>query len=120
MLSKGSNMSERLGILWFVLDDQSRARLHEAVPPLYSDEYYHHVTLQYGVGRGSVASFIGKQWTIGAYAVGSNTEVQACRVQTNGLPDMYGVPHITLSAMPGIKPYASVAMLQQAHTETPL
>lgn len=113
-------MNPRLGILWFVLDNASSAKLRQAVPPAYGKEYYHHVTLQYSVERETVPSFVGKQWTILAYAVALGKDTQACRVQTNGLPDMYGVPHVTLSTDPGIKPYASVAMLQTEHTETPL
>jgi len=113
-------MSERLGILWFVLDKTSAARLRTAVPARYQHEYYHHVTLRYGVPHHAVQALIGQRHTITAYAVAHNDNAQACRVQTHGLPDTYGVPHVTVSTAPGIKPYASVAMLQAAHTEAPL
>lgn len=105
------------GILWFVLDEQSRERLRQAAPPLYQNEYYHHVTLQYGVGREEVASFIGRSRTIKVYAIAYDEHSQACRVDTGDLPDTYGVPHITLSTAIGVKPFASVAMLRGEHSE---
>lgn len=111
---------KRPGILWFVLDAESSQRLRQAVPPLYTQSYYHHVTLLYGIERSEVEEFIGKPWTIEAYATAHNKDAQACRVRTNGLPDTYGAPHITLSAAAGIKPFASVAMLKAIHDETPL
>ncbi len=110
-------MVGRPGILWFVLDEASVAKLRQIAPPLYANEFYHHVTLRYGVSKGEVAQYIGKEWRIKVTAIAHNSEVQACRVQTDGLPDEYGVPHITLSTAPGIKPFASVAMLQGAHDE---
>ncbi len=110
-------MTERLGILWFVLDEPSAKRLRQIASPKYSNEFYHHVTLQYGVEEQTVAQWIGQKTAVEAYAVASNTEAQACRVRTQDLPDMYGVPHITLSTAKGIEPYASVAMLQGDHNE---
>lgn len=110
-------MDRQAGILWFVLDRSSTERLRLAVPPRYKNEFYHHVTLQYGVARQAVAAFIDKPWTIKVYAVAHNNEAQACRVDTNGLPDTYGVPHVTLSTAEGIPPFASVAMLQGEHEE---
>ena len=113
-------MSEPKGILWFVLDEASVRRLREVAPPKYPNEFYHHVTLQYDVERVAVANWIGQAAQVEAYAVGSNSDAQACRVHTPGLPDMYGVPHVTLSTNDGIQPYASVAMLQREHDEMPL
>ncbi len=113
-------MSERQGILWFVLDEASSERLRQAVPPRFATLYYHHMTLQHGVGAPAVEQYIGKPWTVEAYAAAYNDEVQACRVRADGLPDMYGVPHITLSTAPGVKPFASVAMLQGKHEEAPI
>lgn len=110
-------MSDRPGILWFVLDEASSARLRQIAPPLYPNEFYHHVTLRYGVEKDEVAHYIDKERRVTAVAIAHNSDVQACRVQTDGLPDEYGVPHITLSTAQGIKPFASVAMLQGAHDE---
>ena len=110
-------MDKQEGVLWFVLDQSSSERLRRAVPPRYQNEFYHHVTLAYGVERPDVASFVDKPWTIKVYAEAHNSQAQACRVETNGLPDTYGVPHITLSAAEGVKPFASVAMLQGGHEE---
>lgn len=109
--------TERSGILWLVLDQSSSASLRAAVPSLYSNEFYHHVTLRYGVTAREVSEFIGKRVTIIATAVAYNDQAQAVRVTTGGLPDEYGVPHITLSTAKGVKPFASVAMLQGAHEE---
>ena len=110
-------MSEATGILWFVLDRASIDRLKKAVAPRYENEFYHHVTLQYGVTRQTVVPFIDKPWAIKMYAVAHNTQTQAGRVDTRGLPDTYGLPHITLSTAEGVKPFASVAMLQGEHQE---
>ena len=110
----------RPGILWFVLDQPSSERLRLAIPPLYPNTFYHHVTLRYAVEKTEVEQFIDKSWTVEAYAVASDGKVQACRVRTEGLPDEYGAPHVTLSTAMGVKPFASVAMLQAHPTETPL
>lgn len=113
-------MNERRGILWFVLDETSAAALRRAVAPLYPNEYCHHVTLRYGVAREEVEQFIGKKWEVVAHAVAWNDKAQACPVETNGLPDEYGVPHVTVSTAKGVKPFASVAMLQGEHKEESL
>lgn len=110
-------MDGQVGILWFILDQHSVARLKQTVPPRYQNKFYHHVTLQYGADRRVVESFVNKPWTIKVYAVAYNNEAQACRVDTNGLPDTYGVPHITLSTTEGVEPFASVAMLTGNHDE---
>jgi len=110
----------RPGILWFVLDEDSRERLRRAVPPMYSKQWYHHITLLYGVERSAAEEFIGKPWAIEAYASAHNRQAQACRVNANGLPDTYGVPHVTLSTATGVAPFAAAAMLKGEHDEQPL
>lgn len=111
---------ERKGILWFVLDESSARALRQAVPPRYKNTFYHHITLAYGVERTDVEQYIARQTTVEAYAVAYNDQTQAVRVHTFNLPDTYGVPHITLSTTPGVKPFASVAMLQGEHEEASL
>lgn len=113
-------MTKHAGILWLVLDAESSERLKAAVPPKYENEYYHHVTLQFGVAKDAVSGYIGRDVTIEAYAAGHNDKAQAVRVYVQGLPDMYGVPHVTLSTAAGVVPYASVAMLQGTHQEVPI
>ena len=88
------------------------------MPPLYPNKHYHHVTLRYGVGKSEVGEFVGRLWAVEAYTVAHNARAQACRVRTNGLPDEYGAPHVTLSTARGIKPFASVAMLKDHPQET--
>lgn len=103
-----------------MLDEESSARLRRAIPPIYPKTFYHHVTLLYDVGRSEAEGLIGKSWTVEAYAAAHNSQAQACRVRTNGLPDTYGVPHVTLSTATGIAPFASAAMLKGEHDEQPL
>jgi hypothetical protein len=112
-------MSGQKGILWFVLDEESSEKLRQAVPPRYPNSYYHHVTLQHDVERSAVESWIGRRAAVTAYATAYSDAAQAVRVRTD-LPDMYGVPHVTVSTAEGIKPFASVAMLQGEHEESPL
>jgi hypothetical protein len=111
-------MAKRPGILWFVLDEESAAQLRTLVPARFEKTWYHHITLRYGVERYEVAAIIGQRHQIEAYAVAFNDQAQAVRVETNGLPDEYGVPHITLSTTAAVKPFASVAMLKGGHDES--
>jgi len=108
------------GILWLKLEEASRQTLQAHFPPKYPTTYYDHVTLAFGTNQELVRGLIGITATVRAYAYASNTEIEAVRVQTNGLPDTYGVPHITLSAQPGVEPFKSVAMLQGEHGEVPI
>lgn len=110
--------AEQRGILWLKLSSESQAELRAAYPPKYHDRYYDHVTLLFDVERKEVTQYIGRQEQVEAYAHGYNNLIEAVRVRSS-LPDTYGVPHITLSAQPGTAPFASVAMLQGEHTETP-
>ena len=105
------------GILWLQLSPQSQAQLKQAFPPRYPNSFYHHVTLAFGVTRQEVEQYIGQPAVVQAYAYASNVQVEAVRVATDGLPDTYGVPHVTLSTATGIEPFESVAMLQAQHHE---
>src|SRR5204862_207103 len=83
--------------------------------PRFEKAWYHHVTLRYGVERYEVQAIIGQKHQIEAYAAAFNDQAQAVRVETNGLPDEYGVPHVTISTAAAVKPFASVAMLKGSH-----
>ena len=108
---------EQRGILWLKLSSDAQANLRAAYPPMYSDTYYDHVTLLFDVRRKEVAAHIGQHAEVAVYAHANNDDIEAVRV-TSSLPDTYGVPHITLSARPGITAFASVAMLHGDHDET--
>ena len=110
------------GILWLVLDEASQATLREHITPLFEHIFCHHVTLLYGIAASDerVAASLNTTQTIEVYALAHDDKAQAVRVKTNGLPDTYGVPHITISTGKGIEPFHSVAMLQGEHTEVPL
>lgn len=111
------------GILWLVLSPAARQRLQDAHPPLYENDFYHHVTLAFDVPRQSVEQFIGRPAVVQAYAHVADANVQAVRVATDpqdNLPDTYGVPHITLSTAAGIEPFAAVAMIKGDHTAAPI
>lgn len=105
------------GILWLRLDARSRRTLQDKYPPKYPNSYYDHVTLVYGVPKDEVGNLIGQSSSVYAWAYAVNSRVEAVRVRTQGLPDTYGVPHITLSTQPGIEPFESVAMLKSVHDE---
>ena len=106
------------GILWLKLDAASQEALKLAYPPRYLTIYYDHVTLLFDVAREDVTEYVGKNEQVAAYAHSYNDHIEAVRVQSD-LPDSYGVPHITLSALPGVHPVESVVMLQNDHTEIP-
>lgn len=105
------------GIVWLKLSKQSIQKLKNAFPPNYPNTFYDHVTLVFGTQRNLFEDIIGDSATIVVYAYAKNHQVEAARVQHDGLPDTYGVPHITLSTQLGIKPFASVRMLQEDHYE---
>lgn len=115
------NKTPEKGILWLVLDNASQAALKARCQPMYEDVFCHHVTLAYGIEPRDprIAEFAGQTHTVASYAHARNGKVQAVRVRTGGLPDTYGVPHVTISA-DNVPPYESVAMLQSEHTEVPL
>ncbi|HEX6258889.1 MAG TPA: hypothetical protein VFZ48_05415 [Candidatus Saccharimonadales bacterium] len=100
------------GILWLRLDEPSRARLLQACPPRHATTYCHHVTLRHGVTAQEYEALFGRQCTVEVYEACWDGSVQAVRVNTHGLPDQYGVPHVTISAADGIAPFTSVAMLK--------
>lgn len=106
------------GILWLKLDATSKRQLQDAFPPHYPDTYYDHITLVFGTPQEPVNHLIGTRSTAIVYAHAHNDKIQAVRVRANGLPDTYGVPHVTLSAQPGVEAFESVAMLQGEHEET--
>jgi len=108
------------GVLWLKLDADSKQLLQKLYPPKYSDPYYDHVTLAFGVPRESVSHLIGQAASANVYAYAHNAKVEAVRVKTSGLPDTYGVPHITLSTQQGVEPFESVAMLKGDHQEVPI
>jgi hypothetical protein len=115
-----TNIPSAKGILWLKLDNVSRQKLQQLYPPKYPNAFYDHVTLAYDVARDSVSEWIDTADQATAYAYAANGNVEAVRVRTEGLPDTYGVPHVTLSTAKGIQPYESVAMLQADHTENPI
>lgn len=108
----------RHGILWLALSDKSHDKLKKAFPPRFANEFYHHVTLAFGTPQLEVTQFIGRTAKAEVYAHAANNKVEAVRVTTFGLPDTYGVPHVTLSTAEGIEPFESVAMLRGNHDET--
>jgi hypothetical protein len=114
------NGQPETGILWLRLDADSKELLQKLYPHKYPAEYYHHVTLVFGTTRELLRHPIGTLATVRAYAHAHNADIEAVRVETDGLPDTYGVPHITLSAQPGVGPFRSVAMLQGDHQEEPI
>lgn len=121
MTERLKNTNDPNGILWLVLTPDAQQRLRGEHPPVHAEEYYHHMTLAFDVPRSSVEEFIGRSAIVYAYAHAHDADVQAARIRTNpehGLPDTYGVPHVTLSTAEGIEPFASVAMLKGDHTET--
>jgi choline dehydrogenase-like flavoprotein len=116
-----SGHENEIGTLRLVLDEASREALRAKAPPLFAgNEFYHHQTLRFGVPKAEVADWIGRTVSTTVYAVAWNKEVQAARVQASELPDENGVPHVTLTTAQGVKPYASVAMLEGDHHEQPL
>jgi hypothetical protein len=116
--------ADQPGILWLELDQRSQAELRQACPPRYASQelghqLYHHATLLFGVPENApeVSAYLGTEVAIVAYTHAYSGDVQAVRIRPardeHDLPDTtYGVPHITLSINEGIKPFASVAMLQ--------
>ncbi len=108
------------GILWLKLDGASKGELQKAYPPRYPNIFYDHVTLIFGAHQEAVNHMIGKNALAHVLVHAYNDRVEAVRVNTHGLPDMYGVPHITLSAQEGVEPFESVAMLQSEHHEEPV
>jgi hypothetical protein len=115
---KRATNSTNNGILWLKLDQDSKQLLEESYPPRYPRIFYDHVTLAFGVTRGSVSHLIGQAATVQAYAHAHNAQIEAVRIEPNELPDTYGVPHITLSALEGTAPFQSVAMLKAEHEES--
>lgn len=116
-----NSSSDTPGILWLVLDEQSQQALRKQCPPRFNNEFYHHLTLRYGVPlTPELQALIGKSYEIEGYTEAFNKSAHALRVLPSSLPDEYGVPHITLSTAAGIEPFASVAMLQAPHDEVAL
>lgn len=113
----GSKEGPREGIVWLKLNDESINKLKAMYPPLYPNEYYHHVTLVFGTQRSLFEEIIGRDASVVVHAYARDQNAEAVRVHTNELPDTYGVPHITLSTQRGVKPFASVLMLQGDHHE---
>ena len=111
------NESSEKGILWLKLSVKSRNFLLEKFPPRFPNVYYDHVTLAYGVERARVGEYLNAAAEAEVYAYASSAIVEALRVKTYGLPDSYGVPHVTLSTANGVKPFESVSMLKEAHEE---
>jgi len=108
----------RNGILWLKLDARSKQLLQQRFPAIYPNTFYDHVTLAYGTTKIAVAELIGKSDSVQAYAYAKNEKAEAVRVNTRGLPDTYGAPHITLSTADGVEPFESVTMLKSDHHET--
>ncbi len=105
------------GILWLKLDEASKGQLQEEYPPRYPNVFYDHVTLVFEAHQAAVNYLIGKKAVAHVLAYARNDHVEAVRVDTHGLPDTYGVPHVTLSTEEGIEAFESVAMLQSEHHE---
>jgi len=112
-------MEQSNGMLWFVLDDRSQANLRSSCPAQFPRAFGDHATLRFDVPLSAAyEKLVGKPHTIEVYEHCWNNRVQAVRVRTNGLPDQYGVPHVTVSAVG--EPFESVAMLKGSHHSEPL
>ncbi|EDK72757.1 metal dependent phosphohydrolase [candidate division TM7 genomosp. GTL1] len=114
---------DKEGILWLKLNPSSKQKLKDTFPPLYTNQFYDHATLKghhAHATRSEVAELIGQPANIEVYAYAKNDKVEAVRIHAHGLPDTYGVPHITLSTKQGIQPFESVAMLKADHDEKPV
>ncbi len=105
------------GILWLKLDERSKQLLQQRFPASYVSKHYDHVTLAYDAARSTVENHIDKPASVDVYAYAKNDKAEAVRVDTHGLPDTYGVPHITLSTIDGVEPFESVTMLKSEHDE---
>jgi hypothetical protein len=109
-------MEKQKGLLWLRLDEPSRTRLLSICSPRFKTIFCDHVTLRFGIVlTAEYQQLIGSQHTVHAYEHCWNDTIQAVRVITHGLPDQYGVPHVTISAAEGIEPFLSVEMLHGQH-----
>jgi hypothetical protein len=104
-------------LLWLKLTPESQQKLHKAFPPRYANQFGDHVTLTDDKTADELTEFVGKKGVAEVYAHATNGSVEAVRVMTHGLPDSYGVAHITLSTVKGVHPFTSVAMLRGEHSE---
>lgn len=94
----------------------------ENIGKQFSETFSNHITLSFGQKLKDIEqTLLGKEIPIKIKGVASNDRIQALVVELPpGVTSTNAVPHITLSAAPGVKPFESNAMLAGPHTFTPI
>lgn len=93
----------------FVLTDSSISKLKNIFPPVHTNLYYHHVTINFGVKE--YPKNLGDMVT--AYVIGYAEDENGQAVVVNGIESKNKYPHITLSCAEGIKPVYSNVLLNK-------
>ncbi len=93
-----------------VLTDDSVKLLKEWFPPIHQNEYYHHMTINFGVKKfpdnlGEIVSF---------RVIGENHDDKGQAVVVDSESDN-PIPHITLSCADGVKPVYSNKLLENGY-----
>lgn len=104
------------GVLWLILTEESHKKLLEAIKPLYTTIFGHHVTLFYGIPlQPQHRVLLGTKHIVSVKENAYNEKIQAVTVDLKALPCQNINPHITISAMPNTPPVESNKMLQGPH-----
>lgn len=109
------------GILWIVLTEESKRKLLEIAPAKYPVLFADHITLFYNVALSNhYKTLLGTTITIKLKTNSYNDKIQAITVGVGDMPSQNSYPHITLSALEGVKPVQSNTMLKSEHIATPI
>ena len=90
------------------LTNESVELLKNRFPPVHPNEFYHHMTINFGVKE--YPETLGE--TVELTVVGYKEDESAQAVVVTGISSKNKIPHITLSTAEGVKPVYSNQMLQ--------
>jgi len=106
------------GALWIVLTEESKNRIRQICPPIFSKVYIDHVTLQYNIELPEeYKPYVDSTQKILLKEICHNDKIQAIYVGIK-LPSKNKFPHITISAKEGVHSVESNQMLESEHEST--
>jgi len=94
-----------------VLTDESVQKLKKDFPPLHPNEFYHHVTLNFG--KKQFPENLGEEVTF--RVVGHAYDEKGQAVVVTDISSDNEVPHITLSCADGVKPVYSNELVKSGY-----
>ncbi len=109
------------GIVWAVPTPEALPVFEQTLPKLYEKPFHAHITLQYDVTEADFTTafpgVIGRKTEVGVTGYAYDDSIQAALIDLgpSGLVTENPIPHISLSAHPGVSPVKSNTMLQGEH-----